>query len=86
MKAFKIAAFALAAFASSVSGAQAAVKCVTAGGESTMTTLDLAKFMAEAALKNAIAAHNWKAAGPIKVTCDAPYGLPHCIAQRKACG
>lgn len=68
------------------SGANAAGKCVQAGGEATMITEDLAKFMAEAALKNAIAAHGWKASGPIKMKCDAPNGLPHCKATRKACG
>lgn len=67
-------------------GASAAGKCVMAGGEATMITEDLAKFMAEAALKNSIAAHNWKAAGPISMKCDAPNGLPHCKATRKACG
>jgi hypothetical protein len=67
-----------------VAGA-AEAKCVMAGGEATMVTEDLAKFMAEAALKNSIAAHNWKAAGPITMKCDAPNGLPHCKATRKAC-
>ncbi|MEQ1716443.1 MAG: hypothetical protein ABL907_10735 [Hyphomicrobium sp.] len=63
----------------------AEAKCVMAGGEATMVTEDLAKFMAEAALKNSIAAHNWKASGPVKMKCDAPNGLPHCKANRKAC-
>lgn len=61
-------------------------KCVMAGGQATMVTQDLAKFMAEAALKNAIAANNWKAVGPVKMTCDTEAGLPHCTAKRKACG
>ena len=61
-------------------------KCVMAGGQATMVTQDLAKFMAEAALKNAIAANNWNAAGPVKMTCDTEAGLPHCTAKRKACG
>ncbi len=60
--------------------------CVMAGGEATMVTEDLAKFMAEAALKNSIAAHGWKAAGPIRMKCDSASGLPHCLARRKACG
>ena len=33
-------------------------KCVMAGGEATMVTEDLAKFMAGAALKNSMAAHS----------------------------
>jgi hypothetical protein len=61
-------------------------KCVMAGGQATMVTQDLAKFMAEAALKNAIAAHNWTASGAVKVTCDTEAGMPHCTAKRKACG
>lgn len=79
-------ALAIAALAAAAPGASAAGKCVKAGGEATMVTEDLAKFMAEAALKNSIAAHNWKAAGPITMKCDAPNGLPHCKATRKACG
>lgn len=86
MKTIKIAGLALAALAAAASGAQAGGKCVTAGGEATMVTQDLAKFMAEAALKNSIAAHNWKAAGPVSMKCDAPYGMAHCTARRKACG
>ncbi len=60
--------------------------CVMAGGEATMVTQDLAKFMAEAALKNSIAAHGWTAKGDIKMKCDTPNGLPHCMARRRACG
>lgn len=81
------------AIAASASGgpAEAAHKaghgsCVMAGGQATMVTQDLAKFMAAAALKNAMAANNWKAAGPVKMTCDTEAGLPHCTAKRKACG
>jgi hypothetical protein len=61
-------------------------KCVMAGGQATMVTQDLAKFMAEAALKNAMAARNWKPSGAVKVTCDTEAGLPHCTAKQKACG
>jgi hypothetical protein len=61
--------------------------CVMAGGESVMVTEDLAKFMAGAALKNAIAAHGWKPHGAVKTTCDtSSIGLPHCLARQKACG
>jgi len=84
MKTWKIMALSAAAFAAvSTTGAQAG--CVMAGGEATMITEDLAKFMAEAALKNSIAAHGWKAAGPVAMKCDAANGLPHCMARRKAC-
>jgi hypothetical protein len=61
-------------------------KCVLAGGEATMITEDLAKFMAGAALKNSMAAHSWKPQGAVKMTCDSASGLPHCVARQKACG
>ncbi len=59
--------------------------CVQAGGEATMVTEDLAKFMANAALKNSIAAHGWTPRGAPKVTCDTNMGLPHCVAKQTAC-
>lgn len=61
-------------------------KCVRAGGEATMVTQDLAKFMAGAALKNSMAAHNWKPSGPVTMKCDSGVaGLAHCSARQKAC-
>ena len=60
-------------------------KCVMAGGEATMVTEDLAKFMSAAALKNSIAAHSWTATGAISTKCDSANGLPHCVSKRKAC-
>lgn len=84
MKTWKVLALCAAGFVTSTSGA-AQAGCVMAGGEATMITEDLAKFMAEAALKNSIANHGWKASGPISMKCDAPNGLPHCMARRKAC-
>lgn len=59
--------------------------CVRAGGEATMITEDLAKFMASAALKNSIQANGWKPAGAVQMTCDTNSGLPHCVAKQKAC-
>lgn len=62
-------------------------KCVMAGGEATMITQDLAKFMANAALKNSMASHKWTPKGAVKVTCDSgTVGLAHCSARQKACG
>lgn len=88
MKAIVLAgAAALAAL--SISGAAnvaEAGKCVVAGGEATMVTEDLAKFMAGAALKNSMAAHNWKPQGAVTMKCNSPNGLPHCVAKQKACG
>ena len=65
-------------------GGASAAKCVLAGGEATMVTEDLAKFMAEAALKNSISAHNWKPAGKVKMTCKTEV-TTHCVAKQKAC-
>jgi hypothetical protein len=67
--------------------ASARPHCVLAGGQSVMATLDLAKFMANAALKNSMAAHGWTAHGPVRMRCDtSSIGLPHCLARQKACG
>lgn len=59
-------------------------KCVLAGGEATMLTEDLAKFMANAALNNQIKANNWKPSGSVKMTCKATVGT-HCVARQRAC-
>ncbi len=59
--------------------------CVQAGGEATMVTEDLAKFMANAALKNSMAAHGWTPRGTPQVMCDTNMGLPHCVAKQTAC-
>lgn len=68
-------------------GSAQAGSCVMAGGEATMVTQDLAKFMASAALKNSITAHNWKPHGAVTITCDtSSVGLAHCVARQKACG
>jgi len=62
-----------------------AKSCVLAGGEATMATSDLAKFMANAALKNSIEGKGMKPAGKIKMTCKDPSPLTYCLAQQKAC-
>ncbi len=59
-------------------------KCVLAGGEATMVTEDLAKFMANAALGNQIKANGWTASGPVKMTCKTQVGT-HCVARQRAC-
>lgn len=65
-------------------GAEAKGRCVLAGGTADMVTEDLAKFMANAALKNSIKAHGWKAVGPVKMTCKS--GVPvNCTARQRAC-
>lgn len=84
MKVVFVTAGVVAALMASAPAAMAG-KCVMAGGEATMITEDLARFMAGAALKNSMAAHNWKPQGVVKMTCDSANGLPHCMAKQKAC-
>jgi hypothetical protein len=71
-----------------VASTEASARCVLAGGEATMVTYDLAKFMANAALKNSIKAHGWTAHGAVRTRCNtsSSIGLPHCLARQKACG
>ena len=59
--------------------------CRQAGGLAQMPTQAVAEFMADAALKNAIAAHGWTAAGPIKMTCKDEGLTTTCTARRRAC-
>ena len=66
-------------------GAEAKTHCVRAGGEATMITEDLAKFMAQAALKNSISGMGAKPVGPINIKCSMGSGLPYCIAKQRAC-
>jgi hypothetical protein len=68
-----------------VMSAPANAKCVRAGGQATMITEDLAKFMAGAALKNSIAGMGAKPVGPVVMKCETGSGLPTCVAKQKAC-
>jgi hypothetical protein len=83
-KAIVATALAVATIAGAPLGANAKGKCVLAGGEATMVTEDLAKFMANAALNNQIKANNWKASGAVKMTCKTAVGT-HCVARQRAC-
>lgn len=65
-------------------GAQAG-SCVRAGGEATMLTEDLAKFMANAALNNQMKANGWAASGEVKMTCEPATFGTHCVAYQRAC-
>lgn len=65
--------------------ANAKSSCVRAGGEATMITQDLARFMANAALKNSISGMGAKPSGPIKVSCSGQTGLTTCKAFQRAC-
>jgi hypothetical protein len=86
MKIFAVCGIAAVSLLALATSASAGGKCVMAGGEATMVTEDLAKFMAGAALKNAMAAHAWTPHGAVKMKCDTANALPHCLARQKACG
>lgn len=59
--------------------------CFLAGGEATMITSDLAKFMANAALNNSIKGASATASGAVKMTCKDGIATVHCLAQQRAC-
>jgi hypothetical protein len=84
LKAIAISAAAVASVTLMATAANAA--CYHAGGSATMVTIELAKFMAEAALKNSIAAHGWTAKGPVKMVCKEETLTTSCTARRVACG
>lgn len=76
--------FAAAALLVLAGSANAAGKCVNAGGTADMVTEDLARFMANAALNNQMKAEGLKPSGPVKVTCKP--GVPvNCTARQRAC-
>ena len=59
--------------------------CFLAGGEATMITTNLAKFMANAALANSIKGAGAKASGAVRMTCKDGVATVHCLAQQRAC-
>lgn len=59
--------------------------CRRAGGVATMVTKDLAVFMANAALKNSIADHGERPAGPVQLKCTDDTLMTTCTARRMAC-
>jgi hypothetical protein len=65
--------------------AAARAECRTLVGSADMVTRDLAKFMAEAALKNAIAARGLKPSGPVTLKCRDDTVTTYCKATRQAC-
>jgi hypothetical protein len=87
MTSIKHVTFAVAVIAAvfAVSGGAQANTCRTAGGLAQMPTHGLAEFMAEAALKNAIANQGWTAAGAIKMSCKDDTFTTTCTARRRAC-
>lgn len=63
----------------------ALAECRTVAGSADMVTRDLAKFMAEAALKNAIEAKGMKPAGDMSMNCRDDTFTTYCKATRRAC-
>ncbi len=59
--------------------------CRTVVGSADMVTRDLAKFMANAALKNAIEAKGLKPSGEVALSCKDDTFTTYCKATRKAC-
>ena len=51
-----------------------------------MITGDLARFMANAALKNSISGKGLKASGTVKMTCKDGVASVHCLAQQHSDG
>lgn len=67
-------------------GAAMAGSCMKVTGHGTGVTEGVAKFMAEAAVKNGIAARGLKAAGSVTTSCTTTaYVLSNCTATRRAC-
>lgn len=66
-------------------GQSAEAGCRTVVGSADMVTTDLAKFMANAALKNAIADKGLKPSGEITLTCREDTFTTYCKASRPAC-
>ncbi len=73
------------ALAGALTATSAEAGCRRAGGEATMITKDLAVFMANAALKNSIADHGERPAGPVTLTCKDDTFTTTCHARRQAC-
>ena len=84
MRTLSLAAATALALVTGVASADAK-SCRQAGGVAQMPTRAIAEFMADAALKNAIAAHGWTAAGPIKMVCKDDTLTTTCTARRRAC-
>ncbi len=75
----------IAAAIVSVAAPAMAGNCVKAGGESTMLTEDLAKFMAKAALNNSMKNNGLTPSGGLSLKCKPTTFGTHCVAQQRAC-
>ena len=87
-KSIRMAVLTAAAFSAfgAIPASAAGKNCVVAGGTATILPSEgMATFMAEAALKNSIAAQGRTQVGPTKVVCDPSAVVPTCTAKAKAC-
>lgn len=83
MSMFRLSALALAG--AMLCAPNAVAGCQTVVGSADMVTTDLAKFMANAALKNAIEAKGLKPSGDVALSCREDTFTTYCKATRKAC-
>jgi len=83
MSMFRLSILSMAAVVLCGQGANAG--CRTVVGSADMITKDLAVFMANAALKNAIADKSLKPSGTITLTCRDDTFTTYCKASRPAC-
>lgn len=63
----------------------ASAKCVRAGGKAVNMFPNVAKYMANVALKNSIASHGWKSAGKIRQRCTSDGVMTTCVSKQRAC-
>lgn len=80
-----VVAMAATAFAGAAIAQEKKKGCFLAGGEATMVTGDLARFMANAALNNSIKGASATASGTVKMTCKDSVATVYCLAQQRAC-
>lgn len=78
-------ALAAAAILSTLATSAAAAECKLYGGVGNGITEGIAKFMAEAAVKNVIENKGLKPTGEAKVTCTAATMGSECTARQQGC-
>ena len=76
---------ALATFAIVALNSAASAGCQTVGAIGTGVNESMAKFMADAGLKNVLEGKGLKGSGPIKHTCSAGTLVTECSARQQGC-
>jgi hypothetical protein len=86
MKILRFAGLAATAALLSAAGASASLaECKTLGAIGTGITVDIAKFMAEAGLKNIRESKGMTAQGAVTFKCDPGVIVTECSARQRAC-